>query len=52
MSHLTVYLISAERINIMRKMVIVIGWIALLGCSSAYYGTMEKLGYYKRDLKD
>ena len=24
--------------------------IALLGCSSAYYGTMEKLGYHKRDL--
>ena len=22
----------------------------LLGCSSAYYGTMEKLGYPKRDL--
>jgi Skp family chaperone for outer membrane proteins len=22
----------------------------LLGCSSAYYGTMEKLGYHKRDL--
>jgi Asp-tRNA(Asn)/Glu-tRNA(Gln) amidotransferase C subunit len=38
------------RINIMRKMVIVIGLIALMGCSSAYYGTMEKLGYPKRDL--
>ena len=24
--------------------------IVLLGCSSAYYGTMEKLGYHKRDL--
>ncbi len=24
--------------------------IFLIGCSSAYYGTMEKLGYYKRDL--
>jgi Skp family chaperone for outer membrane proteins len=34
----------------MRKMVIVIGLIALMGCSSAYYGTMEKLGYPKRDL--
>jgi len=28
----------------------VIGMILLLGCSSAYYGTMEKLGYHKRDL--
>ena len=34
----------------MRKMVIVIGLIMLIGCSSAYYGTMEKLGYHKRDL--
>ena len=34
----------------MRKMVVVIGLIGLLGCSSAYYGTMEKLGYHKRDL--
>ena len=24
--------------------------ILLMGCSSAYYGTMEKLGYHKRDL--
>ena len=24
--------------------------IFLMGCSSAYYGTMEKLGYHKRDL--
>ena len=24
--------------------------IFLIGCSSAYYGTMEKLGYHKRDL--
>lgn len=24
--------------------------ILLFGCSSAYYGTMEKLGYHKRDL--
>jgi len=39
-----------ERINTMRKMVIVIGVTALVGCSSAYYGTMEKLGYHKRDL--
>ncbi len=22
----------------------------LMGCSAAYYGTMEKLGYHKRDL--
>ncbi|MBW2442418.1 MAG: DUF2959 domain-containing protein [Deltaproteobacteria bacterium] len=34
----------------MRKTVIAIGLIALLGCSSAYYGTMEQLGYHKRDL--
>ena len=34
----------------MRKMMMVAIWIALLGCSSAYYGTMEKLGYHKRDL--
>jgi Skp family chaperone for outer membrane proteins len=34
----------------MRKMVTVIGLIMLIGCSSAYYGTMEKLGYHKRDL--
>ena len=34
----------------MRKMVMVIGLMALVGCSSAYYGTMEKLGYHKRDL--
>lgn len=34
----------------MRKMLISIGVIVLLGCSSAYYGTMEKLGYHKRDL--
>lgn len=31
-------------------MLISIGVIVLLGCSSAYYGTMEKLGYHKRDL--
>ena len=24
--------------------------LLLMGCSSAYYGTMEKLGYHKRDL--
>ena len=34
----------------MRKMGMFIGLMALLGCSSAYYGTMEKLGYHKRDL--
>ncbi|MDX2499143.1 MAG: DUF2959 domain-containing protein [Deltaproteobacteria bacterium] len=34
----------------MSKLVIVIGLVTLLGCSSAYYGTMEKLGYHKRDL--
>ena len=28
----------------------VISLIFLVGCSSAYYGTMEKLGYHKRDL--
>jgi Skp family chaperone for outer membrane proteins len=34
----------------MRKMAMISGMIILLGCSSAYYGTMEKLGYHKRDL--
>ena len=34
----------------MRKPMMIIILIALLGCSSAYYGTMEKLGYHKRDL--
>ena len=34
----------------MRRMVMVAGIIVLLGCSSAYYGTMEQLGYHKRDL--
>jgi DNA repair exonuclease SbcCD ATPase subunit len=34
----------------MRKMLMTSGVIVLLGCSSAYYGTMEKLGYHKRDL--
>ena len=24
--------------------------ILMVGCSAAYYGTMEKLGYHKRDL--
>ena len=28
----------------------VISLIFIVGCSSAYYGTMEKLGYHKRDL--
>jgi len=34
----------------MRKIVIVTLLIIMLGCSSAYYGTMEKLGYPKREL--
>jgi hypothetical protein len=29
---------------------IITAFIFLMGCSSAYYGTMEKLGYHKRDL--
>ena len=29
---------------------IVSATILLVGCSAAYYGTMEKLGYHKRDL--
>ena len=29
---------------------IFIVWILFTGCESAYYGTMEKLGYHKRDL--
>ena len=36
--------------NRMNLMLIVTGAILLVGCSSAYYGTMEKLGYHKRDL--
>jgi hypothetical protein len=31
-------------------MLVVTILILLMGCSSAYYGTMEKLGYHKRDL--
>lgn len=31
-------------------MLIATATILLVGCSSAYYGTMEKLGYHKRDL--
>jgi Skp family chaperone for outer membrane proteins len=31
-------------------MSIVTVFLLLMGCSSAYYGTMEKLGYHKRDL--
>ena len=31
-------------------MLIVTVSILLIGCSAAYYGTMEKLGYHKRDL--
>jgi len=34
----------------MGKTLTVIILVILLGCSSAYYGTMEKLGYHKRDL--
>ena len=29
---------------------IITSLLFLMGCSSAYYGTMEKLGYHKRDL--
>lgn len=32
------------------RMLIVAQLIFFTGCSSAYYGTMEKLGYHKRDL--
>jgi ABC-type transporter Mla subunit MlaD len=38
---------SKDRINLI---LIVTVLIFLMGCSSAYYGTMEKLGYHKRDL--
>ena len=34
----------------LNPMLIVAVSILLMGCSSAYYGTMEKLGYHKRDL--
>jgi DNA repair exonuclease SbcCD ATPase subunit len=34
----------------MRYLMMVAIWIAVIGCSSAYYGAMEKLGYPKRDL--
>ena len=34
----------------LNPMLIVATLILLMGCSSAYYGTMEKLGYHKRDL--
>ena len=34
----------------LNPMLIVTISILLVGCSSAYYGTMEKLGYHKRDL--
>jgi Skp family chaperone for outer membrane proteins len=39
--------IPKYRLNLM---LIVTLPILLTGCSSAYYGTMEKLGYHKRDL--
>jgi hypothetical protein len=29
---------------------LVVGCLALSGCSSAYFGAMEKLGYHKRDI--
>ena len=32
-----------------RRLIVTVS-ILLMGCSSAYYGTMEKLGYHKRDL--
>lgn len=34
----------------MKKRILVSMLLVLFGCSSAYYGTMEKLGYHKRDL--
>jgi DNA repair exonuclease SbcCD ATPase subunit len=34
----------------MKKKMMVSWLLVLFGCSSAYYGTMEKLGYHKRDL--
>ena len=34
----------------LNTMLIVTATLLLMGCSSAYYGTMEKLGYHKRDL--
>jgi hypothetical protein len=39
--------IPKYRLNLMSIATVL---IFLMGCSSAYYGTMEKLGYHKRDL--
>ena len=39
--------ICKHRLNL--KLIAAISFL-LMGCSSAYYGTMEKLGYHKRDL--
>ncbi len=37
--------------SIVMKIVLLIGLMALLGgCQSAYYSTMEKVGYHKRDI--
>lgn len=33
-----------------RTAILVIAWLAVAGCQTAYYRTMEKLGYEKRDL--
>jgi DNA repair exonuclease SbcCD ATPase subunit len=34
----------------LKHVLMIISLFSFLGCSSAYYGTMEKLGYHKRDL--
>ena len=38
------------RISTLRFMVMLTCLVALAGCSSAYYGTLEKMGIHKRDL--
>jgi hypothetical protein len=34
----------------MKRVLMVVGLVMLMGCSSAYYNTMEKFGVHKRDI--
>jgi len=44
-------MISVTRVNYMKKyMLIAFTTIAVMGCQSAYYSAMEKVGVYKRDI--
>jgi hypothetical protein len=36
--------------NSLTSLTLAIGCSALIGCSSAYFGALEKLGYHKRDI--